>query len=153
MTTKFSNRNQIQADTLDAYGSLSSPNWSFSEKRYANHPYFRLINQLRNLGDIEETTDLNDDVSIVIFLDLSGSGGFTIRLSLVGRYACISDSAGRFFSRNELREDGQTRRVVDLLQNENVILIEPGELAESLNFGDGEATVYEVLFSADEAIG
>lgn len=151
MSMNFSN--EMQTDIQNAYGSLSTPNWSFSEKRYATHPYIELINLLENLGDIQETTDLNDDVSVVLFAGINGSGGVTIRLSLVGRYACLSDSAGRFLSEIELNEKGATQRVLELLQHENVMLIEPSELVETIRFGGGEATVYEVLFSNDEAIG
>lgn len=151
MTTKFSN--QILTDILNAYGSLSTPSWSFSEKRYATHPYIELINRLGSVGDIQETTDLNDDVSVVLFASVNGSGGVTIKLSLVGKYACLSDSAGRFLSEIDLKEKGDTQLVLELLQHESIILLEPSELVESISFGDGEATLYEVLFSSDEAIG
>ncbi|MDZ4820034.1 MAG: hypothetical protein SGJ20_13775 [Planctomycetota bacterium] len=151
MNTTLSN--QIRTDVRGAYGSVSSPNWSFCEKRYANHPYGGLIEQLAHVGATQETTDLNDDVSVVVFVDLDGDQGLTIRLSLVGKYACVSNSAGIFLPEQELLDDRRSRKILELVRQEGVSILRPQELSEQFNFGDGLATVYEVLFSADEANG
>ncbi|MBA3570094.1 MAG: hypothetical protein H0W28_12310 [Pyrinomonadaceae bacterium] len=151
MTTDISD--QIETDIQAAYGSMSAPNWSFAETRYANHQYVGLIHLLANFGDIKETTDLNEDVSVVIFAALNGSDGITLRLSLVGKYACVSDSAGRFLTQLELMEDAHARRIFELLKEEHMVLIEPSGLTKTLDFGDEDVTIYEVLFSGDEAIG
>lgn len=151
MTTNIGT--QIRIDVQQAYGSISSPNWSFAATRYTNHPYSGLIDLLKEFSDVQETTDLNDDVSVVVFTDLNGSDGVTLRLSLVGKYACVSDFAGRFLTQLQLMEDSRTQRVLDLFSQQQIVLLEPKELTKSIGFGDGNATIYAILFSSDEAIG
>lgn len=144
---------QIEVDVQQAYGSFSTPNWSFAEMRYNSHPYAGLIDLLTEFGEVQETTDLNDDVSVVVFTDLNGSNGVTLRLSLVGKYACVSDLEGWFLTKPQLMEDSHTQRVLDLIHEQHIVLLEPNGLTNTIGFGDGHATIYEVLFSSDEAIG
>ncbi len=150
MPTTFNN--QIRSDLRTAYGSLSSPNWSFVEKRYRKGPYNALIEKLGNFGAVQETTDLNDDVSVAVSITLADDFAVGVMLSLVGGYACISDSAGTILSRNKLRRDNRTSRILALLLENDILVLGKDELASEVEFEEGFATVYRVLFSADKAI-
>ena len=150
MTTALNNR--IRNDLRIAYGSLSTPDWSFVEKRYKKHPYSRLIDRLGDFGTVQETTDLNDDVSVVVFVTLADDFGVNIRLSLVGSYACVSDSAGTILSQDELRHDDRTAGILDLLLENNMLVLGESQLTSKVEFAEGLTTVYEALFSADAAI-
>jgi len=147
MTTTFNN--QIRNDLQTAYGSLSSPNWTFVEKRYGKSPYNTLIEKFGDFGAVQETTDLNDDVSVVVSITLADDFGVCVKLSLVGRYACISDSAGTILSRDELQRDDRTSGILTLLLDNNILILGKDELFSEVGFEEGLATVYGVLFSAD----
>ena len=142
---------QLSNDIREAYGSLVTPNWSFKEKRSRKTPYSKLVEILADAGTTQETTDLNDDVSVVSSVDFGGDG-ISVRLSLVGKYACINNGVGRFLSRVELKSDDSTNKVLDWLTDEGIIVLEPEDLTKRIDFGQETASVYEVLFSRDEAI-
>lgn len=143
---------QVEKDIQDAYGSTVSPSWSFVEPRYSKTPYANLVDQLSVFDSAQESTDLNNDVSVVLSIDLDGDIGVTLRLSLVGRYACIADSHGRFLSLDELNEGGLARNIVEILKSENIIFVNPEALTKTIVFAKDTATIYEILFSCDEAI-
>lgn len=142
----------LLGDIRDAYGSLSSPRWDFVEQHYVKHPYTPLIERLAKVGTAQETTDLNDDVSIALFVDFGCDEGVTVRLSLVGKYGCVSDTSGAFLRRYEMGDDTKLRKVVQLLDESGIAILDPEVLAHRIQFGENAATIYQVLFSADEAL-
>lgn len=145
--------NQIKIDVQDAYGSISSPNWSFAEKRYAIHPYVRLMEMLSEFGTTQETTDLNDDVSVVVCIEFDDGDSITVRLSLVGKYACVSDSVGTFLSQDSMNEKNCIYEIISILHESNIVILQREDIIQQIDFCGNLATVYEVLFSADEAVG
>lgn len=143
---------QLLDDVREAYGSLESPNWSFKEKRYNKNPYGELIKFLAESRTIQETTDLNDDVSVVVFVgDYDGSNGVSVWLSLIGKYVCFSDADGVFLSQGDLTNDNRTGPILDRVMDEGVIVVEPDELAKEIQFGGELASLFKVLFSKCEA--
>jgi hypothetical protein len=143
---------QLLSDIRGAYGSLETPNWSFKEKRYKKEPYNGLVKSLAKGGAVQETTDLNDDVSVVVFVGSGNGNGVSVRLSLVGKYACLSNASGVFLSQNDMSNDIQANKISEKVTDEGVILLNPEELAKRIEFGEGMVSVYEILFSRDEAI-
>jgi hypothetical protein len=90
----------IQA-VRQAYGSLEEPNYSFVQSALATNPYRELIQRLAQHFTIEETTDVNDDVSFRYVLrhppatwslDLSmvGPFGLLMRLSETNEHAVVT---------------------------------------------------------------
>ncbi len=84
---------RLCADVVAAYGSLEDPDFGFAAREYAKRPYDHLIARIRSRFTVQETTDLNDDVSVT--LAVTGTEvAFSLYLSLVGRYAALFRVSG-----------------------------------------------------------
>ena len=141
---------KIQKDISESYGSFEEPNWSFVAKRYSKDPYQSIIKKLHQLGEIEETTDLNDDCSLAIYLYYLR---ITLRLSLVGGYACIHNEKGTILARDDLKSSIQGKKIIQLLSTEEIILLTEKELERQIKFENELLPLYAVLFSSDELTG
>ncbi|MEN9855025.1 MAG: hypothetical protein RLZZ157_151 [Pseudomonadota bacterium] len=135
-----------------SYGSLESPNWSFVSKRMNKGLYDDLVSELRAFGSIQETTDLNDDCSRCVYIE-SETDSFTLRLSLVGRFACIHDEYGHFLNEFSLKKLYLGEKVLGLLNTSNIMLLDEQHLRTTMLFGREQHSLYEILFSSDELIG
>ena len=133
------------------YGSLEQPNWAFVPKRIREGLYDDLVEKLRGLGSAQETTDQNEDCSRCLFI-ASRTESLTLRLSLVGKFACVHDARGRFFSALDLRGSAMGERLCRLLESSGVELIDESVLRTETNFGGEARTLYDVLFSSDGLI-
>ncbi len=75
------------AEVMDAieatYGSLSDPSYSFVERAMSAQPYAECVDRLSNLVDVEDVTDVNDDVSFRYLLS-RGPNEWALNLSMVG---------------------------------------------------------------------
>ena len=79
--------NSLRAAVIKAYGSLDEPSFSFVEKTAKRRPYDPLVSDLKALGfEIEETTDINEDVSFCYVLRARGSQ-WSLQLSMIGPFA------------------------------------------------------------------
>ena len=145
------NQATLYNDIINAFGSFDQPDWSFVEKRYARNPYGILIIGMSHIAQVEETTDVNDDWSVVLSLTIDGEG-LCVRLSLVGKYACVSDSEGVFLSAEDLTNQRSGSKVCRLLKEKHVELLEVDTLRMKIKFGNEQLTLYEILFSSDEGI-
>lgn len=134
-----------------SYGSIEHPDWSFVSKRIKEGLYDDLVMKLNNVGSIQETTDQNDDCSRCLFMR-SESESLTVRLSLVGKFACVHDASGRFFSEFELLSSVTGEALLGLLKSNGVELINEKSLRTETNFGGGKRALYDVLFSCDGLI-
>jgi hypothetical protein len=143
-------QHQIENDLSASYGSTNEPSWAFASKRYAEQPYQSVVDRLSQIGPIKETTDLNDDWSVVVFVG-DGDTGICIRLSLVGRYATINDASGSFLPRDAVRVVPLGGAALGVLDAAGVEFLGPDELKEPVRLGDMDVCLYEALFSSDEA--
>lgn len=135
----------ILTDLKSAYGSLRNPRWHFVRKRFDKQPYqetnFRLVRQYT----VTDTTDLNTDTSLCLTVcELN----LTIRLSLVGRYACVHDDTGAFLSKVELASlDPELSAIID---ESDIQYLDAEVLIQTVVFGEEETTLFKLLFSDDE---
>lgn len=143
---------EINRDVVAAYGSLDEPDWSFAAKRLKAGFHGGFIKELSELGSVQDTTDPNDDVSTCLFID-AGDKALTLRLSLVGKYACVHDVNGQVLSNRDVVACRLGTRLLHLLSSRNVKLLDEEELREELDFGHERRYLYEVLFSSDGLIG
>lgn len=134
-----------------SYGSLEHPDWSFVPKRIQEGLYDALVKKLEEIGAVQETTDQNDDCSRCLFLT-SGSESLTLRLSLVGKFSCVHDASGRFFSAPDLLSSVMGDRLSQLLKSSDVELIDVTSLRTETKFGGEMRTLYDLLFSTDGLI-
>jgi hypothetical protein len=141
----------INRDIETAYGSLKRPNWSFVDMRIKDGLYDALVKEMTELGSVQETTDLNDDCSRC-FAIAAGAQELGLRLSLVGKYACAHDAAGRFFSKSDLLNCTLGEKLLSLLLAGSVELVDEETLRTSIEFAGERRALYGVLFSSDELI-
>ena len=134
-----------------AYGSLERPNWSFVAKRMKGGLYDNLVKDLASLGAVQEATDLNDDCSRCIGVILNGQA-ITLRLSLVGKIACVYNESVRFYSGEQLLNSRFGRELSMLLKAKGIEILDYDELRSKIVFGEGLCTLYEVLFSSDDLL-
>lgn len=83
---------QNRHDLLDVikrnYKSLERPDFSFVSRAISSKAYDALIKNLRDLFDVEEITDSNDDVSFRYVVSKSNNQ-WIVELSMLGRYATV----------------------------------------------------------------
>lgn len=142
----------ITRDIKAAYRSIEQPNWSFIEERIKNNPYREIIEGLRRIGaSVSESTDLNDDCSRCLFL-IRGTCELTLRLSLVGKYACVHYADGTVLTEDNLRRNSFGAELLRLLYVEGVKLLQEDDLRTEVQLGGDRLPLYSVLFSSDGMI-
>ena len=133
------------------YGSLDEPNYSFVEEVVRDRPYASLVEALSRVAVIEETTDVNDDVSFR-YVVRAGGQSWALNLSMVGPYGLLL----RLTSAREVVSDpapeGDERQIVRLLEEAGVSLLSREVLETRIPFrplGEetDQATIYQVLIS------
>ena len=142
---------QMLNDILGAYGDLNCPNWSFVLQRYAKNPYQNEVAQIREFAQIEDGMDYNSDYAAVYSVS-SDLEQLFIRISLVGRYACVSDINGKVLSVSELKSHDLGRKILDIVRNSNIEVMDNDQLREKVVFNNQKTLLYEVLFSADNLV-
>lgn len=139
---------QLLDDIIECYGSLDKPAWHTIAKRHEYGLYDSVEKSLQCLGEIHESTDVNDDFARVFQVKAKGIA-FTARFSLVGPYACVHNEEGRFFSTHELISNNLGREIFHVINREGIHLLGPQELNERLVFSGERVKLYNVLFSDD----
>ncbi|MCA1676041.1 MAG: hypothetical protein LC799_28995 [Actinobacteria bacterium] len=101
------------------YGSLEEPTYFKINEVMDQRPYARLVQELTNFFQVEEITDVNEDVSFQYELIL-GDDRWMLELSAVGPYAVFSryEAKGRRFLITLESDDLEPpeRQVADLLR-------------------------------------
>ncbi|MGY2134865.1 hypothetical protein ACW9KT_21725 [Hymenobacter sp. HD11105] len=90
----------INSAILASYGSYTQPNYSFVSKVFQRQPYQPILQELSVRFTVEDTTDINYDVSFV----------YTLRHEEV--YGLHLSMVGRFFILFRLTTDLKQRQVV-----------------------------------------
>ncbi|MCP5020836.1 MAG: hypothetical protein GY930_03580 [bacterium] len=139
----------IHTAICDSYGSFEVPRLSGLHKKYRNQPYLSLVQELGEFGEVQETTDLNDDVAVVLSISSPGST-FGIRLSLIGPFAVVSAAEGVLLNYFKYSGLSWAQPLLELLTSHGVHVIRREELVERVPFGESEVSLYEILFSSDE---
>lgn len=142
---------QIYRDIHEAYGSFESPRWDFVIQRLADSYYADVIEELGEIGVVNETTDPNDDCSRVLSISRNGLR-LTLRLSLIGRYACVHDEHGVFFAKSDLQKHSIGSKILKIIEAEGFLLIDPLSLQATIAFENKQQVLYAVLFSSDGLI-
>ena len=140
----------VKHDIVDSYGSLESPEWSFVMTRISQGLYGDVIEAIATLGAISETTDPNDDCSRCVTV-VRGSEAITVRLSLVGSYACMHDSDGQFLVLSDAPDGSGSLAggIAQCLGRYGVRILDRTELSTTIEFGGSQVLLYEVMFSTD----
>lgn len=135
----------------DAYVSLDNPNWSFTSVRLAQGLHGKFIKQLSDISSVSGNTDLNNDCSRCLNVELDGET-IGIRVSLVGNFACAHNDKGFFYSEIELQNFRLGRFILEMLKLYHIELLKEESLREEIEFGGELQNVYSILFSSDELL-
>lgn len=141
----------IKRDIETAYGSLEKPDWSFVAKRMRDGLYDELVKKLDDIGSIQETTDQNDDSSRCLFI-AAGTQSLTLRLSMVGKYACVHEANGQFLSESDMLKNEFSIKLFKLLTASEIRFLDGLTLRTEVQLGGKKHALYEVLFSDDGLI-
>ena len=138
----------IRRVIVDSYRSLQCPDWSFVMTRLSLGLYDDVVNEIASLGASSETTDPNDDCSRCIIV-IHETEAITVRLSLVGSYACVHDSDGRFLGVNDAPAGSLAGGIAHCLERHGLQVLGGAELSTTIEFGGSQVLLYEVMFSTD----
>ena len=137
---------------LERYKSLEQPDFSFVSKISNSRPYEPLIKELREVFDIEETTDINEDVSFSYMLSNSNNK-WVIELSMVGLYAVVL----RILEGGSIQLVASSicefeRKIIYLLDKYKFRVLQRRELEQPIslklcNTEPGDVFMYQALFS------
>ena len=137
------------------FGSLNCPNFSKVQEYYERNPHRMVITQLMHHFVVEDATDLNTDIAVVLSLVpfKNKDEKFRIELSLVDKFVALfvveNESSIVVTDRN--RNNSECVTILKLLEKENYILIPKEILTSQIPFNrpnsNGNSTVYNALFS------
>ena len=142
---------------LQKYRSLETPDFSFVSKAISSKPYNSLINEMSEVFEIEEITDLNEDVSFRYVV--SGSEKkWVIELSMLGLYAVIlriPEAGSVTLLSSPMCE--QEERIISLLAIYQFEILHQQVLDKPIalslcNTEPGNVFIYQALFSDTEVL-
>ena len=154
MTQPIRSLAEISEAVDAAYQSRFSPNFHFVSRKRALQKYAPVLSALEQSFRLTDTTDENDDVSIVLALDAVGAS-WTLYLSMVGSFAGLVEwrgSSARLVDDLSAGPDPLRASILEVLEREGVAIVRGSILFEPfpIRLGDGEPghhTVFRVLFS------
>lgn len=136
-----------------AYGSRLEPRFNFVSAKHARHAYAAVLRELSHRFEVLDTTDENDDVSLVLALKRDRKT-YTLYLSMVGRFATMLDSEHaklRFIDEEAARTDEDMAYVAEVLRTSEVRLLNSELLRQSVDLrlpDESRTTLFRALFSA-----
>lgn len=139
----------------ERYGSLEHPNYAFVAELVDDQPFAELVTAISNVVDVEETTDVNDDVSFRYLL-ADEARRWTLDLSMVGPYGLLMRLAPSLIVVTDDSALGTELEIVRLLQQAGISLLSRTTLESPLPFRrlgaeTEHATIYHALIS-DESL-
>jgi hypothetical protein len=91
---KIPTPHELRQSLRASYGSLAEPKWHFVQQRYESRPYAAIESELRQGFKVNDGTDLNDDVAVV--LEVEGTRkSWVVWLSLIAPVAAVTRSGSR----------------------------------------------------------
>lgn len=140
---------EIQKDIVSSYGSLANPNWAFASRNIAVGFHDEIASQLKTLADVDESTDLNDDVARCLSIS-DGSTSIVLWLSLVGQFACAYDVSRSMLTDHPLKDSALGAAVGALLKEHGFVFLGLTDVNEMIHFNGQNQPLFRVLFSDDE---
>lgn len=143
--------NKIVADIVAAYGSTSEPSWSFVSHRVKRNLHQDVIARLAATFRVEETTDINVDTSRTLSVTTEPGESIGVRLSLVGRYACLGDAQGDVLTDEQLASGKRIEPIQAILVVQDLAILSREFLDQTIPFDGAPTDLYRILFSEDMA--
>lgn len=113
---------------------------------YSRRPYDRVLQSLMKLGQFEDITDVNDEVSFSY-----ATKGWGVNLSMVGPYALVlqGPSAGPWLP-VVASDDPVVGEGLNLIRNGGFQILDRSLLERPVSIWSEEVSVYSALFVNDE---
>jgi hypothetical protein len=141
------------------YKSLEQPDFSFVNKAISLRPYEFLIQKIRNLFEVEELTDSNDDVSFRYLLSKSKKQQWVVELSMLGRFATILriPEVGPIRVVSKDTSVQEERDIVSLLMENQFKILDQQVLEQPFplrlfNTAPENVCIYQALFSDTDVL-
>ena len=141
----------------EKYGSLDEPNHEFVNKAMSSRPYKKLVSKISEKFDVEEITDLNEDVSFRYAVARQG-WGWIVELSMIGPYSVVmremSSCAVELLSAPMLEPENE---IVFLLREHGLLMLERDVLeypiAMKMLYAEPDRTcLYNALFADSDIL-
>lgn len=138
-----------------AYKSRLRPSFHFVSAERARKTYSALLANLAASFALTDSTDENDDVSLVLTLR-SGERSWTLYLSMVGPFAALllPGTESSFVDENTMNADDKTRAILAAVARFGLHVLPEDMLRQRTDFrlhDDEEcATVFQAMFSEFE---
>jgi len=142
------------------YGPLEEPTYFKINEVMAQRPYSRLVQELTNYFQVEEVTDVNEDVSFQYEL-AQGGDGWMLELSAVGPFAVFSryeEQGGRSLITPESDSLApHERQVIDLLRRHELRVMSRSDLDVPVRMNlfvteSEKVCLYHALFSDNDSL-
>ncbi len=121
---------KIIIDLIAKYRSLRNPDYSFVSRVYQAEIYKKVIESLSGFFEIQDMTDINDDVSFVYVIS-STETEWILMLSMVGRYAALfrKDPVMEYVYFDETTKKQEEELIFSVLKQEEFLFLEEEILA------------------------
>lgn len=138
---------------LRSYRDLDNPSFDFVSQSFKSNPYKNLMSELSQVGEIEEDTDLNEDVSFGVAIK-TDEGMWILRLSMLERLALllrVEDTKLNSLVSPRAPVKESELRIINLLSNHNILLLQKEELEQEcpvhlLNVDSSRCRVFQAFF-------
>ncbi len=140
------------------YVSLGRPDFTFVNKTIEANPYSLLLNKLKAMFEVEEITDINDDVSFNYVLSISGKQ-WVAKLSMVGPYAIVLKVLDNGDSELVMPNSSvvEEKKIISFLLENQLSILEQEILETScplklFNTEPENVSIYQALFSDTDVL-
>ncbi len=140
------------------YKSLEQPDFSFVSRAISSNPYGALIKNLRDLFDVKEITDSNDDVSFRYVVSRS-KGQWVVELSMLGLYAILLrvSQVGHTELVTENSYTSEEKDIISLFLENQFKIFGKDELEQPIalkldNTESENTRIYQALFSDTDTL-
>ena len=151
------NISHIADKIIEKYGSVENPERSFVSKSIESNVYRTLVNEITATCQLEEITDINEDVSFRYLLAVTDHT-WVLELSMVGAFATLmrvtdpKKTSLVIKPGNELEE-----QLISLLEKYEIQLLSLECLKQRFDFNlnstdTDKARLYQILFSDIEIL-
>ncbi|NHZ79409.1 hypothetical protein F2P44_08980 [Massilia sp. CCM 8695] len=138
------------ARLIGKYGSLDDPQFEFVEEDFDGEDGRKYLAMFNELGEIDEDTDINDDVSFGYLIKCDACQ-FYVRISMIKPYAFVRNLADRSFLHAENRGTSEcSRRLVDLLIAKGLVVLGKDDLMRTVPLridGEEQVSIFRALFT------
>jgi len=149
--------NEVYSDLIKAalvkYKSFDKPDFQFVSKAVDENPYANIVQEISNIVDVNENTDINDDVCFSYLLKYKNNM-WALQFSMIGLFGVfmrVNNNCNTLLT--QLTENGIIEnQIIDNLLNNHIQLLDQELLEMPVNISlfnteSDNTKIYQMLFS------